>query len=106
MSVVLPARFLAWHSELRIQQCHSCGSDSIPGLELPHASGAAKKGGKKKREKLKWMDKSLHTLFPNLNIPILIWKNSNVTSNLGNLNYNYLFNYHFIHFKINAFKDT
>ena len=48
---------LAWHNELRIWPCHSCGlgcscaSDLIPGLGTPYAMGQPKM--KKKKKKLK-----------------------------------------------------
>ena len=35
---------------LRIQHCHCCGLDLIPGLELLHATGVAKKKKEKKKD--------------------------------------------------------
>ena len=49
--------------DLVIQPCHSCGSDLIPGLGTPHASGWPKHKKNKERNKM-----TIGNLFYNLNL--------------------------------------
>ena len=56
MSEISAKEFLLWHSGLRIQHCCSsgislsCGSDSVPGPELPYAESTAKKERRKEKK--------------------------------------------------------